>query len=247
MEFFALNLYNFDESSQIQDSSRKKCRMSAKEQPVLGLSSRSHLHESIITFWFQIVSFLPAKRSPEKPRNDSMNKENKGLSEEDFVSLLAKHSSRVMSFIRILTLNHPQDAEEIFQSTCLVMWQKFPTYEDGNFAAWACTIARYETLKLRESKRRVKVLSDETIELLAEAAMPISAELGDRRNALSNCIKQLPSADRDLIRQRYFDGLSVLDISQRMGASTHKIYRALSKAHGVLSRCIQLSVHEASS
>lgn len=167
------------------------------------------------------------------------------FSEEDFVKLLALHSSRIMSFIRILTVNRQDDAEEIFQATCLVMWQKFSTYEDGNFAAWACSIARYETLKFRETKRRVKILSDETIELLATAAMPISAELGDRRSALSNCIKQLPSADRDLIRQRYFDGLSVVDISQHLGDSTHKVYRALSKVHGILSRCVRLSIHEA--
>lgn len=76
------------------------------------------------------------------------------LSHEDFVRLLAMHSSRVMSFIRILTMNRQHDAEEIFQSTCMVMWQKFSTYESGNFAAWACSIARYETLKYRESKRR---------------------------------------------------------------------------------------------
>lgn len=168
------------------------------------------------------------------------------LSEDDFVRLLAANSSRMMSFIRILTMNRQHDAEEIFQSTCMVMWQKFSDFESGNFGAWACRIARYETLKHRDSKRRIKLLSDETIELLAEAAMPI-AELGERRAALATCIKKLPAPEHDLVRQRYFDGMSVNEISQRMGRSTHVIYRELSKVHGLLSRCVERSVNEVAS
>jgi RNA polymerase sigma factor (sigma-70 family) len=80
---------------------------------------------------------------------------------------------------------------------------------------------------------------------LAEAAMPISAELTDRRTALSECIRKLSNPDRDLIRQRYFEGLSVAEISEKAGRSTHAIYRELSKVHGMLSRCVDRSVEEA--
>ncbi|GAA5510984.1 sigma-70 family RNA polymerase sigma factor [Novipirellula caenicola] len=167
-------------------------------------------------------------------------------SQDEFVRLLAMHSSKVMSFIRILTMNHQDDAEEIFQLTCVVLWQKFSQYDPtGNFAAWACRIAHYETLKHRESKRRIKLLSDDALEALAEAAMPISAELSERRTALSECLKKLPASDHDLIRQKYFEGLSVGEISNRLGRSTHAIYRELSKVHGMLLRCVQRSATEA--
>ncbi|PAY19234.1 RNA polymerase factor sigma-70 [Rhodopirellula sp. SM50] len=150
-----------------------------------------------------------------------------------------------MSFIRIMTMNRHDEAEEIFQQTCIVLWQKFSQYDpSGNFAAWACRIAHYEMLKYRESKRRIKLLSDETLESLALAAMPIAAEMGDRRMALSTCLKKLPSQDHDLIRERYFDGLSVSEIAKRVGRSTHAIYRELSRVHGRLSRCVDRSVSE---
>ncbi|MFG0265662.1 MAG: sigma-70 family RNA polymerase sigma factor [Rhodopirellula sp. JB055] len=171
---------------------------------------------------------------------------NNEVSQEEFVRLLSTHSSKIMSFIRILTMNRQDDAEEIFQLTCMVLWQKFSQYDpSGNFSAWASRMAYFETLKYRESKRRIKLLSDEAIESLAEAAMPISAELTDRRTALSECIRKLSNPDRDLIRQRYFEGLSVAEISEKAGRSTHAIYRELSKIHGMLSRCVERSVEEA--
>ncbi|MCC9644742.1 sigma-70 family RNA polymerase sigma factor [Rhodopirellula sp. JC740] len=164
-------------------------------------------------------------------------------SQEEFVRLLSAHSSKIMSFIRILTMNRQDDAEEIFQLTCMVLWQKFSQYDpSGNFSAWASRMAYFETLKYRESKRRIKLLGDDALELLAEAAMPITAELTDRRSALSDCIRKLSHPDRDLIRLRYFEGLSVAEISEQAGRSTHAIYRELSKIHGALSRCVDRSV-----
>lgn len=150
-----------------------------------------------------------------------------------------------MSFIRIITMNRQDDAEEVFQLTCMVLWQKFSQYDrSGNFVAWACRIAHFEMLKLRDSKRRIRLLTDDAMESLALAAMPIGAQLGERRIALSSCLKQLPDADHELIRQRYFDGLSVSEIAECIGRSTHAIYRELSRVHGVLSRCVERSTCE---
>ncbi len=165
--------------------------------------------------------------------------------QDDFVQLIAAHSSKLMSFIRILTMNKHDEAEEVFQLTCMVLWQKFHQYDaSGNFLAWACRIAHFERLKLQESKRRVKLLGDDAIEALATAAMPISLELSERRSALAECLTKLPDLDHDLIRQRYFEGCSVQEIADRLGRSTHAVYRELSRVHGLLSRCIDRAVIE---
>tara|TARA_R110002049_G_scaffold46487_1_gene135111 strand:+ start:42399 stop:42956 length:558 start_codon:yes stop_codon:yes gene_type:complete len=164
--------------------------------------------------------------------------------QDDFVRLLAMNSSKLMSFIRIITMNQQDDAEEIFQLTCMVLWQKFSQFDSGNFSAWACRIAHYEMLKHRESKRRFKLLSDEAIESMALAAMPISAEISERRSALTNCLKKLPAADHDLVRQRYFEGMSVSEIASKVERSTYAIYRELSRVHGLLSRCVERSISE---
>jgi RNA polymerase sigma-70 factor (ECF subfamily) len=149
-----------------------------------------------------------------------------------------------MSFIRIISLNHQADADEIYQVTCLVAWQKFAQFDSTNFLAWACRIAHYEMLKLYESKRRVRILSDQAIDSLAMEALPISAEISERRTAITSCLRKLPTADHDLIRQRYFDDLSVRQIASRLNRSTHAIYRELSRVHGLLSRCVERTLSE---
>jgi RNA polymerase sigma-70 factor, ECF subfamily len=147
-----------------------------------------------------------------------------------------------VSFIRIITLNRQDDAEEVFQRTCMVLWQKFSQFDGENFLAWSCQVARFEMLKFRDAERRVKVLDDETISHLASAAFSITMDPSDRRTALADCLKKLPSNDNDLIRRRYYDGLSVKEIGDRRGRSTHVVYRELSRIHGALSRCIERSI-----
>ncbi|TWU57079.1 RNA polymerase sigma factor [Rubripirellula tenax] len=150
-----------------------------------------------------------------------------------------------MSFVRVIAMNRHDDAEEVFQRTCMVLWQKFAQFDGGgNFTAWACRIAHFELLKLRESKNKIQILSDEAIEQLAFAAEPISAEISERRTALANCMKKLSTADHDLIRQRYFESVSVSEIARRVGRSSHAIYRELSRVHGSLSKCVDRSVRE---
>ena len=158
--------------------------------------------------------------------------------------LLASNSSKLMSFIRIITMNRQHDAEEVFQRTCMVLWQKFSLFDGDNFLAWACRIARFEMLKHRDQEKRVKIFDDETIEHLASAAFPIASQVVDRRTALSGCLEKLPNVDTDLISRRYYDGLSVQEIAHRLGRSTHAVYRELSRIHGLLSRCIERSLAE---
>ncbi|MFG0289850.1 MAG: sigma-70 family RNA polymerase sigma factor [Rhodopirellula sp. JB044] len=158
--------------------------------------------------------------------------------------MLATHSSRLMSFIRIITMNRHNDAEDVYQRTCIVLWQKFSDFDGENFFAWACGIARYEMLKLRDSQKRVKVFDDETIEYLSSDAYLVAQDVCDRRTALSSCLNKLPIADREMIRRRYYDELSVKEIAEHVGRSTYAIYRELSRIHGSLSRCIERTLAE---
>src|SRR5205809_484611 len=85
-------------------------------------------------------------------------------------------------FLRAFTANEPAirayvrrlvparaDADDVMQEAAIVLWEKFAEFRDGaDFRAWAFGVARFKVLSwLRDKGRDRLVLSEETVELLA--------------------------------------------------------------------------------
>jgi RNA polymerase sigma-70 factor len=157
----------------------------------------------------------------------------------EFVRLLTQHSSRIFGFVLALCVNR-SDAEDVFQNTSVVLWEKFETYQLGtNFLAWACRIAYFEALYDRRKTRRVRTLSDQAWQALATDALAISEEKEDRQEALAACLDKLSANDRGLLEQKYFSQRSVAEIAAATSRSVHSVYRALSRIHDSLMRCVR--------
>jgi RNA polymerase sigma-70 factor len=135
------------------------------------------------------------------------------------------------------------DADDIFQNTSVVLWEKFDTYESGtNFLAWACRIAYFEALYDRRKTSRVKTLSDAAWQALASDALATSDEPEQPQETLAECLAQLAPADRELLQKKYFSQQSVAQIAAGCAKSVHSVYRALSRIHDALRRCMQRSI-----
>jgi RNA polymerase sigma-70 factor (ECF subfamily) len=155
------------------------------------------------------------------------------------VRLLTQHSSRIFGFVLALCVNR-SDAEDVFQNTSVVLWEKFETYQSGtNFLAWACRIAYFEALYDRRKTSRVRTLSDEAWQALAGDALAMTEENHDHQEALAACLEKLSPADRDLLEQKYFRHRSVVEIAESCSRSVHSIYRALSRIHDSLLECVR--------
>ena len=159
----------------------------------------------------------------------------------EFVRLLTQHSSRVFGFVLSLCVNR-SDAEDVFQNTSVVLWEKFDTYERGtNFLAWACRIAYFEALYDRRKTSRVKTLSDAAWQALASDALATTDDKQEHQEALAECLARLKPADRELLQQKYFSQQSVAEIATAGAKSVHSIYRALSRIHDALLQCMRRS------
>jgi RNA polymerase sigma-70 factor (ECF subfamily) len=56
---------------------------------------------------------------------------------EDLVELLSRHKSQLFSYT-VSIVHHVPDAEDEFQQTCVVVWEKLDQFELGtDFVAWA--------------------------------------------------------------------------------------------------------------
>ncbi len=161
------------------------------------------------------------------------------LDREEFARLFSRNARRIYGFIMTLVFNH-HDAEEVFQNTNVVLWNKFADFEPGsNFFAWASRIAYYEMLSLMKQKRRSRTFSDEALELLADQAVTLSDQSSQRYEALEECLAHLTAPDRELLQQRYFYERPPKQIAALQARSVHSVYRALSRIHNALLNCVQ--------
>lgn len=158
----------------------------------------------------------------------------------DFVQLMINCQSRLYAFI--LTLVHnPDHANEVLQESNIVLWKKADEFELGtNFIAWAFKIARFQVMAHRQKLGRDRhVFDDETLNEVADVFEGQMVDGDDRMSALSHCLNELPDKSRDLIDQRYKNGMSVKDIAEKLGRKANQVAVQLHRLRQSLMECIQ--------
>ena len=122
----------------------------------------------------------------------------------EFHRLFVENQRRLFGFVLTL-LPRIDEAEEVFQSICVVLLGKFDAFEPGtSFIRWACQIAKYEVLNYRRRTRRDHlVFTENEVELLAERRLELEPEIDSRRTALRLCLQKLRPKDRRLVQARY--------------------------------------------
>ena len=158
---------------------------------------------------------------------------------ESFVRLLVRHEHQVYSYILAL-LPNVTNADEVMQETSIVAWRKFDQFEPGtDFVRWVCQLARYEVLQFRERCARYRLhFSDEFVQAVASEAESHAGESDVRHHALEDCLTQLKSRDREIVRLRFESGASVKSVAQRMDRTSDAIYKALKRIRVALLRCV---------
>lgn len=159
----------------------------------------------------------------------------------EFVRLLIEHQFRLYSFILSLVLNHA-DADDVMQETSVALWEMFDRYEPGSdFAAWACSIARYRVMKYRERKGKAPLfMEDDILDRVAHEAMARGDELERRRKALGRCVRKLTPNDRELLKRAYDPANHTLkQVAEVLGRPANTIYKAVSRIHRFLLVCVK--------
>jgi RNA polymerase sigma-70 factor (ECF subfamily) len=168
--------------------------------------------------------------------NDSYNETE---SRKRLMALMTRHQRQIFSYIYTLVPNR-HDADDLLQETSLVICEKFDDFKPGtDFVAWACQIAYWRIRYSRQKFARCKVVFDERVlESVAHTAATLVNELDDRHEALVNCLRRLPTRDRDLVLTRYEPGSGVEEAARRSGRSIDAAYKALARLRKALFDCV---------
>ena len=132
------------------------------------------------------------------------------------------------------------DAQDIVQETFLTVSRKADTFTAGtNFPAWACTVARYQTLShQRRRARQSHRLDEDVMDLLAADHVIDASTWEEEISVLKGCLTKLAPRARELIWARYHRQTMPEDIAEEIGWTANAVRVALSRARTVLRTCL---------
>jgi RNA polymerase sigma-70 factor, ECF subfamily len=162
----------------------------------------------------------------------------------EFAEQLAGHHGQLLGYIYSL-VRDLDDAEDLFQQTSLVLWDKFDQFDRSrSFVAWACGVARYEVMNFLRARNRDRVyFGDELSLALIEAQETLEQErLEERRVALAGCMKKLRERDRDLVEACYGRSVGVREVARVRGRSAQSIHNSLRRIRRSLFECVSRSL-----
>ncbi len=164
---------------------------------------------------------------------------------ERFLALYHSEHPRLYALIRTLLLTR-EDADEVFQETCIALWQHFDEFEPGtNFSAWAAAIARNRVLAHRKRcVRRPQQFSEEMLAQLADDYRDDLAYYEARQRALSLCLERLRATDRELLRHQYLAGCTPAQLAQRLDRPLNSLYHSLRRIRRQLQGCVRRKLRQ---
>jgi RNA polymerase sigma-70 factor (ECF subfamily) len=160
-----------------------------------------------------------------------------------FVDLVTRNQSELYGYIYAVVRNW-EDADDLCQSVCLFLWSKFDLFQPGtNFLAWARKVAKIKICEfLRYEKSPVHVAED-LIDTLAEGDLgPSDCDTEVYLAALRRCKEKLAADDEELLRLRYVEELSVVEIAHRLERIRQSVSRSLIRVRHWLFQCIQMEL-----
>lgn len=162
---------------------------------------------------------------------------------KEFDRLFLSAEKEIYRYVMALVPHYP-DAEEIVQETALALWRKFDEFDRSKpFVAWACRFA-INILKQWAAKRKrwASILNGSLIVDMIQRLDELLEHEDQRRVHLQSCLDKLPSPQRIVIQDRYYQKLDVHQIAERTGKTVDAIQKVLQRTRKQLKQCVELSM-----
>jgi RNA polymerase sigma-70 factor, ECF subfamily len=160
-----------------------------------------------------------------------------------FSQLVARHQSELYAYIYAIVRNW-EDADDLYQSTCLVLWRKFESFvPESNFFAWARETAKLEARSFLRRRQSTICVSEELLDALAEVVLDAQGDTsGVYLAALRHCRATLDAPDQELLQLRYVKNLGTREIAQRLQRFQSNVCRSLHRIRRRLLECIRIEL-----
>lgn len=161
------------------------------------------------------------------------------LSGENIAAVLLAERLALTAFIASVTRDFHL-AEDIFQEVCVKAVGRGDEFDSAQHVMnWARVTGRNRAIDvLRARDGRYEGLSEEVLASL-EAEWPAPSASEASHEALAHCLEQLTPNNRELLRLRYFERRSGVEVAAEMSRKLETIYQALARIHRSLGDCVR--------
>jgi RNA polymerase sigma-70 factor (ECF subfamily) len=164
---------------------------------------------------------------------------------EEFSELVRLSTGRILSYVQALLLNW-NDTEDLFQETCLVLWERFDEFRPGtSFVAWALRIAQHKVMDLQKKRGRHAVFTANLRNSLMDEAAGHGSETSEASlDALSGCMGRLAENDQQILTLCYIDDIPIRQVADSLGRSPKSVQNSLYRIRKWLLDCIRRELHK---
>jgi len=154
-------------------------------------------------------------------------------------------ASRESDFLRQLALSYHElyatgltivgnrdDADDVIQEVCVVLWQKYDEFEEGtNFRKWAYVVTGHVAKAIARKRRRQRGfgLSDYAMAKVAQVKTGGNEFFELQCEVLRECMGKLPEEDREFLSDCYRHSSSLTKYAREIGRSVETIYTKLKR------------------
>lgn len=124
-------------------------------------------------------------------------------------------------FLNMLVFSQ-QERDDILQNTALAAWKKSASFDPAkaSFKTWAAGIARFESLNYIRSRKNSKLVYDpELMKSMEDVSVQEEEEIDNIYTNLTESIKKLSPEKIALLKMKYNEKLSFLEIAARLNVS----------------------------
>ncbi len=142
--------------------------------------------------------------------------------------LIGRHSRRVKSYIQMMVKDHDL-AEDIFQETFIKAVRVIDEgrYADhGKFLSWVLRIAHNQVIDHFRNRKQEKAVTESDAGYNVLGTLKFAEQtiedilIGEQiERDVRALVGQLPEEQREVVRMRYFEGLSFKEIAEQTGVS----------------------------
>lgn len=142
--------------------------------------------------------------------------------------LLERHTRRVRDYVRMMVKDNDV-ADDLTQEVLIKVVKVLDEgrYTDkGRFLPWVLRIARNRVLDYFRAQKQVKSVNESSVGFdilgnknFAEPSIEESIILDQQAEEIRALVEELPDEQREVVKMRYYEGLSFKEIAEQTGVS----------------------------